>query len=113
MTWLTQAGGLTYHENGEQVGRIEGWREFKRDGTVTVHQVAKRVGGSIRHALPRGDRKALCGEQPTGNHGTRGTWSGYKNESEYGVTCPKCQKLEPTPAADLTLAEVLERCIDP
>lgn len=112
---LIPGRSLTYSVNGEDVGVVQEYVEPVLQGTATVHQVARLVGGSQRHALPiraQGD-KALCGAKPTGGFGSRGTWQAYRTGSILGVTCEKCQAREPTPAADLSLDAVLARCLDP
>ncbi len=113
MSRLVVIGGTTYQHNGVLVGRVEAWSEAVLDGSPTVHQVAKRVGGLIRHALPSNNNgAALCGARPTGGWGTRGTWRFFGDRDLFGVTCKRCARLEPTPAAISNLHDVIERCID-
>lgn len=83
-------------------------------GKPTIHYVARIGGGHLYHSLPEGANAALCGQVPGGGRGTRGKWSRYTRDSQdrIGVTCQKCQAAEPTPAADLSLTAVIERCTD-
>lgn len=84
-------------------------------GTPTKHQIARIGGGHLYHALPVGTDAGLCGIKAGGGRKTRGKWWAIKEEAKhrYGVTCQKCQALEPSPASEATLSEVLERCVDP
>lgn len=103
----------TYVDNQVETGRVVEYRVATLRGTATVHQVAQMVGGSRRHALHKYayENRALCGARPTGGFGSRGSWNVYRAGSVYGVTCEKCQRLEPTPAAEASLEVVLARCI--
>jgi len=94
---------ITYYENPNH-----------RRGKPTVHYVARIGGGHLFHSLPEGQQAALCGIVPGGGRKTRGKWMRFTRESQdrFGVTCKKCQAAEPTPAAESSLAAVLERCVD-